>query len=1033
MNITEKMIKGIASGTIYSRGLDYFRSKRVHMKQCSDKEINAVVDGEHLYNVQIKFGEEKINYIFCSCPYFSTMNCACKHIVAALKQYQSNMSENSAGSGAEAANALCGLFEANAASEILPLRFRLNIVTPKHKSDKGRYTMEIKNKETGRNIETATFAKAYLQHTSLKVGRTVIYSPETHTFTENDRLIIDFIAKIADNADASYSSSYLLPSFYMPIGAMSVRELLDTENINNLELYIDGTDYSDAKKYYENPDILIDIGAAENGISMMSADRGLAVIPGGEWFLFEGGLYRTDAKFRSWYMPIYTTMHNEHSNQIDFRKDTAVRFVRNVLPRIRSCRGVTENGLDEIIVDDEPTFSVYFDSKDSGISAAIKVSYGDISFMLPGGELNENKILLRDNERETGIMSFFKRFSHSGIYYLLDDDDLIYSFITDSLPELRQEASIYYSDAFKNIICGKKPSVSMRACYNSGIDLLEMNFDTDLDNDDIAGILDSIRTKKKYYRMKNGYFLNIKDNPELEIFEMMTNLGFDKNDISKKSKRLTKNNMMYISESGIDVDPEITRMYESFRDIKADIPESLKGILRDYQKTGVNWLTQLSAFSFGGILADDMGLGKTLQVIAFVSSQKCEYPTLIVAPSSLTYNWQNEINKFMPDKTLIIIDGKKSERLYRLDNSSGYDFVITSYQLLRRDIDDYARMQFEYCFIDEAQHIKNPKTTSAGSVKRINAKHKFALTGTPIENSLTELWSIFDFIMPGYLYSQREFQEKFERPAARGTEKAVKQLRAKISPFLLRRMKSDVLDELPEKLETVMYAELTKHQKDIYAAHIALVRNEILALDNYGQNKIQVLAMLTRLRQICCHPALFNENYKKDSGKLLLLEELLEESVSSGHRVIIFSQFTSMLDIIKERLDKTDISSFYLTGQTPSAERTKMADRFNSGEKDVFLISLRAGGTGLNLTGADTVIHYDPWWNPAVTEQASDRVYRIGQTKNVHIIKLVSKGTIEEKILDLQEMKKNLADDIITADNVNIASLSKEELMSILV
>lgn len=1031
MKITDKMIREIASSTIYSRGISYFKAGRVHLKQCKSGEINALVDGENLYNVQIRFNSAGIDYIFCSCPYFSTMNCACKHIVAAAKQYQADFSNNRLNSDAEAAGELCGLFEKSTGNEILPLEFCVNIITPKYKNDKGRYSLQIKNKMTGENIDTARLANAYLNHSEMRVGRKLIYSPEIYTFTEHDRNIMNFIAKTIDNADAVYSQSYHMLHSYISIGAMGLKELIE---ISDIELCIDGEYYSNLKKYYENPDILVDISAMEGGINMSVSDTGLAVVPDGEWFLFEGDLYKTDAEFRSWYMPVYTAMHNDHRDKIEFKKDTAVRFVNNVLPHLRNRHGVTEKGLEDLIIDSEPIFSVYLDKWDNmGISAVIRVSYGDISFILPENYDKDDKILLRDNERETYIMSYFNEFSCNGIYYMLYDDALIYKFINETFPDLTAVSSIYYTDAFKNVLNMKKPGISIKANYKNDIDLFEMSFDTELDNDEIIAILESIKAKNKYYRMKDGSFLNIENNPDLDMFELMSSLGFDEDDIYSGTKKLEKNNMMYIfGFDEIEVNSEALELYEKFKDIKAEIPDGLKNILRDYQKTGVNWLTQLSAFSFGGILADDMGLGKTLQVIAFISSQDCEFPALIVTPSSLIYNWQNEIDKFMPSKTSVIIDGKKAERNYRLERYREYDFVITSYPLLRRDIEEYKDMKFEYCFIDEAQHIKNPKTMNADSVKRINAKHKFALTGTPIENSLTELWSIFDFIMPGYLYSHNEFTEKFERPVSRGSESAVKQLKAKIAPFLLRRMKNDVLNELPEKVETVMYAEMTAEQKKIYAANIAVIKNEILGWEDIKSNRIQILAMLIRLRQICCHPSLIVEDYKKGSGKLSLLEELLEDSLSSGHRVIVYSQFTSMLDIIKRRLDVMGISSFYLSGKTRSSERMKMVGRFNGGENDVFLISLKAGGTGLNLTGADTVIHYDPWWNQAVMEQASDRVYRIGQTKNVHIINLLAKGTIEEKIMLLQKEKKNLADNIITTDNVNIGNMTKEELMAIL-
>ncbi len=450
---------------------------------------------------------------------------------------------------------------------------------------------------------------------------------------------------------------------------------------------------------------------------------------------------------------------------------------------------------------------------------------------------------------------------------------------------------------------------------------------------------------------------------------------------------------------------------------------------------GVHGLTQLSTLGFGGILADDMGLGKTLQVIAFVLSEKCKKPALIVTPSSLTYNWQNEIARFAPSARSVIIDGAKEERAQKLENIDGEDFVITSYPLLRRDIAMYKEMDFAYMFIDEAQYIKNPKTMNARSVKRIKAGGYFALTGTPIENSLTELWSIFDYAMSGYLYSHSEFVSRFERSIVKeNSEKAMNELRARIKPFVMRRMKKDVLSELPEKIENTMLADLVPEQRRLYDAYLLTAKSEaasIMADGDSRSGQLRILSLLMRLRQICCHPVLFDDAYKKDSGKLEMLVELTESAKSAGHRILIFSQFTSMLAIIRQRLESLDLKCFYIDGSTPSMERNALAQRFNDGEGDVFLVSLKAGGTGLNLTGADTVIHYDPWWNPAVMDQASDRAYRIGQTKAVQVIKLASRNTIEEKIIKLQDKKRVLADGVIQANTAMLSRLSKAEILAL--
>ncbi len=1042
MQINDKIIKSLVSSTIYRRGLDYFRSGRVHLKQCSENEINAVVDGNQLYNVQIRSNDNgEIDYLFCSCPYFSSMNCGCKHIAAAAKQYQAEYGNTvlNVNTSDGLAEKLVSYFETETkALTECPFVFILNIITPKYKNDRGRYFIEMKN-DTGHTINVVKFITAYRNGKEYKAGRTVIYSPEKHSISPENKKVIEFIAQIIENNTVYMPviSPYSTSQFHINIGALSAIRLLEFENID-LEILINSRYFNDIKMHNENPEIRVDINAGKDNINMSVADFGEALFGDGSWFLFKHELYRTDEEFRAWYMPIYNTFRYEHRKQADFRGESAVKFIRKVLPKINDKQGVKQSGLDIIAEQSEPVFSVYLDryitDEYDGICAKINVSYGDVSFGLPEGNTG-GRIVMRDSDKEAHILSYMKNFAYNGEYYILADPQKIYSFITERLPDFLTECEIYYSDAFKNVKDSGKANLSLSVNYNSDIDLLEMSFDADLDQDEIIGILSAIKEKKKYYRLKNGSFLNTGDNEELEMFDILLRLDFSGKDIKNGGKNLTVNNMLYLAEfDRVKFGREFSEKYESLRNIKADIPEYLTGILRGYQTEGVNWFAQLSAFGFGGILADDMGLGKTLQVIAFVCSRQNTLPVLIVTPSSLTYNWQNEINKFTPSKTSVIIEGNKSERIFRLGNCHEYDFVITSYPLLRRDIEEYENLEFEYCFIDEAQHIKNPRTKNAESVKAINARHKFALTGTPIENSLTELWSIFDFLMPGYLYSINDFAEKFEKPILKGNSGARNQLKAKIGPFIMRRMKDDVLDELPEKIESVIYAELTSEQKRVYAAYMALAKNKFIELSDsgYSKNKIEILALLTRLRQICCHPVLFDDAYKKESGKLLLLEELLSEALASGHRVIVFSQFTSMLEIIKEKLEQNSISYFYLSGKTPSAVRADMAERFNGGENDVFLISLKAGGTGLNLIGADTVIHYDPWWNPAVMEQASDRAYRIGQKRNVQIIKLVSKGTIEEKIIMLQEKKKSLADGVITSDGLSFGSLTKADITALL-
>ncbi|MBO5227422.1 MAG: DEAD/DEAH box helicase, partial [Lachnospiraceae bacterium] len=407
----------------------------------------------------------------------------------------------------------------------------------------------------------------------------------------------------------------------------------------------------------------------------------------------------------------------------------------------------------------------------------------------------------------------------------------------------------------------------------------------------------------------------------------------------------------------------------------------------------------------------------------------------IVCPASLVYNWDNEIRRFAPIFTTVVVSGSAQERKELIESSKDKDIFITSYDSLRRDMDSYREMEFSYQVIDEAQFIKNPATQNAKSVKEIKADVKFALTGTPIENRLSELWSIFDYLMPGFLYSYSVFRDEIENPIVKEEDRlALIRLQNMIKPFVLRRLKSDVLKDLPEKQEAVVYSKLGGEQLKLYAANVAQFKQEIMGLSaaEFATNRMHVLAQLMRLRQICCDPALCYDNYKDSSAKLDTCMELVRGAVESGHKILLFSQFTSMLDRIAKCFVEEGISYFTLTGDTPKKMRVKMAEEFNNDNTKVFLISLKAGGTGLNLTGADIVIHYDPWWNVAVQNQATDRAHRIGQKNKVNVYKLIAKDSIEEKILKLQESKEMLAESVVSDEVAKLTTLSKEELLKLL-
>ncbi|MCP5468974.1 MAG: SNF2 helicase associated domain-containing protein [Chlamydiales bacterium] len=464
------------------------------------------------------------------------------------------------------------------------------------------------------------------------------------------------------------------------------------------------------------------------------------------------------------------------------------------------------------------------------------------------------------------------------------------------------------------------------------------------------------------------------------------------------------------------------------------VPTSINATLRNYQLEGVHWLQRLRAMHLGGILADDMGLGKTLQaIIAIVQSRK-ERASLIVCPTSLLYNWQEEFHKFHPESKVLIIDSTPAQRRKLLKTIDQYDIIVTSYNLLQKDIEIYQKLTFDYVVLDEAQHIKNRGTRNAKSVKMIQAEHRLILTGTPIENSLDELWSLFDFLMPGLLSSYDRFVERFIR-GTKGKD-MLEVLRRKVSPFVLRRMKEDVLDDLPPVTEVLYHCHLTPAQEELYRSYAESAKEELSRLvkkEGFDKIQIHVLATLTRLKQICCHPAIFAKEKAEpgDSAKYDMLLELMLSLIEGKHKSVIFSQYTKMLTILREELQSRGIPFAYLDGS--SKNRLDIVKRFNEDETiPIFLVSLKAGGSGLNLTGADTVIHYDMWWNPAVENQATDRVHRLGQQKSVSSYKLVTLNTIEEKILNLQKRKRGLVKKLIDTDEETIAKLTWEEVLELL-
>ena len=678
---------------------------------------------------------------------------------------------------------------------------------------------------------------------------------------------------------------------------------------------------------------------------------------------------------------------------------------------------------------------------------------------------------------------------------VITDEDKIYDLLTEGIPVFQQLGEVYISDTLKGMQVHPSPKVAVGVSIESGLMQLKMTAG-EMSKEELIDILSRYNKRKKYYRLKDGSFVQKEDSGLDILADLKETLQLTDQQLMQESVPVDTYRALYIDQQLRD-NPVISsvrdknfrsliRNMKTVEDNDFEIPAELEPILRGYQKTGFLWLKTLSANGFGGILADDMGLGKTLQVIAFLLSEflerrntvveniavketamlnmqseieiveqackaaeaqkadgkkadgqtgKLQRNTLIIAPASLVYNWSSEIQRFAPELTAKMVTGTAAERRQILAEADSEDILLTSYDLLKRDISEYEGYKFRCEIIDEAQYIKNANTQAAKAVKEVQADFRLALTGTPVENRLSELWSIFDYLMPGFLYSYKKFREEVEIPAVQNSdEDAMKRLQKMIRPFVLRRLKKEVLTDLPDKLEENMFVQLTGEQQKLYDAH---VKRMMLMLDKQSEeefktSKITILAELTKLRQICCDPSLIFADYKADSAKVDMCLNMISNAVESGHKILLFSQFTTMLDHLAKRLEEEKISYYMLTGSTSKEKRAQMVENFNTDDTQVFCISLKAGGTGLNLTAADIVIHFDPWWNLAVQNQATDRAHRIGQKNVVNVYKLIVKDTIEENILKLQEKKRELADQILEGEGLNGGSFTKEELMELL-
>ncbi|RDY29005.1 ATP-dependent helicase [Romboutsia weinsteinii] len=870
------------------------------------------------------------------------------------------------------------------------------------------------------------FSKARVNNTTLDYGKNFTYNPSIHYFSKEDTKIADIIEDYGINVSPYASNSY--NSKFMDLGQSGFKRFLESLVNKEFNLNFYDTVYN-PQIIHDRIPVLFDLNKNGNGISLTyHGDLPKPVTSKGDVLLFDGNLYILSPENYISYKNVYS-MLNEFK-EITFDNEDTKDVLSSLIPRLEELS--TNINIDEeikinTVSDFKPEF--YFDLKNANIVCELKFAYDDN---------NGEKFILRDIPREKYFASKLESFNFAFLnrYYVFKGNDSdLFEFLNNNLEELKVLGDVYYSDKFKSRRVHNSSSLTASINQGSG-GYLDFSFNiSDIDKREYKDILTAFKSKSKFYKLKDGSFINLQESKTRDFLELVDTLDLVSN---LKDTKIHKNKALFINEmlntknlsfiNGSDTINDICNKFKELDKSNLKIPNELNGTLRDYQVSGLNWFNTLSHYEFGGILADEMGLGKTLQAIAFLCAHR-NTKSLIVTPTSLIYNWKNEFDTFAPSMKVLLIHGNKKEREVSLNNIDDYDVIITTYGTLRNDLDFYSEKSFDYCIIDEAQNIKNPVALSTEAVKSIVARCKFALTGTPIENNLFELWSIFDFVMPGYLYSRSKFQKLFMNNA-----ESADNLKKLIQPFVLRRSKKEVMIELPDKIEKKFFVDLNKDQRKIYSAYVDEIQ-EKMRDDKIKNDSITILSYLTKLRQLCLDPSVLVENYNKKSAKIEACLDILEESINNNHKILLFSQFTSVLKNIGNELHENNIEYYYLDGQTGAKERIELVNEFNTGDKiKVFLISLKAGGTGLNLTSADVVIHFDPWWNPSVENQASDRAHRFGQKNVVEVIKLIAKGTIEEKIVTLQESKKELIDEFINGDLSNgniLKSLSDKEIIGL--
>ena len=1071
---TKSEIKERFPVSFYQRGLTYYQNGRVSelTYDQEDQSYRAYVNGSSDYGVLIELlGDNWFGS--CECQAFQTYG-TCKHLAAVLiaiseegppeKESEKSSQVTQSPRSYNETNQLIQVLSdyqpepgrSNARADELKVEFTLKASSyPTLRKSQGDspWTLELKVGVNRLYVvkDIRSFLDAVLEDQSYWFTKKFSYEPDEHTFHESDQSLMQILLAIRRNEkvylDLPDNWGRFTENRELILPPLTANEFLAEylKQDRSLRFEYNRTLHEEIALVDGGLPFSFEIEEMENDyVIQLNGFQSAAYFPTYGWLFHDEKLFKLTKKQQSLLRDLSAFRNAARKSELSISPAQIEPFLSQVVPGLKKLGDVIiSEQINDKIINPDLHARVYVNAEGERLLVSVEYKYGDEvinPFKDDTRIVNEQGgIVLRDSEKEQTIMSLIEQASlkFNGKELYVEDEALIFDFLYWTIPELNDLADVFLTESARAWLLDESSAPVTSVDMDNSGNWLDVSFDMKgLDDEEISNILKAVIEKDRYYRLSDGTFVSMENEDFQHVSQLFDDLNIKQNDIDRGELHLPLYRGLQLDER-MSGGKHASRYSKAFRDLisrlkhpedlQFNLPSGLEAELRSYQMTGFQWLKALAHYHLGGILADDMGLGKTLQSIAYLLSEKkdnSDATALVVAPASLIYNWKKEFEKFAPELKIEVNTGTPSERKELLSQGLQPDVWITSYPTLRQDIDHYETIQFDSIILDEAQAIKNPATKTSQAVRMLRAKKRFALSGTPIENSLDELWALFHSIMPGFFPDQATFRNLSHERISR-----------MVKPFILRRVKKDVLKELPDKIETVQVSELTKQQKELYIGYLHRIQQETkesLAGDGFQKNRMKILAGLTRLRQLCCHPSLFVENYEGQSGKLEQLLEIVTTSIENQKRLLIFSQFSSMLKIIHQKLADLGYTVFYLDGQTPSKDRVEMTERFNGGENQIFLISLKAGGTGLNLTGADTVILYDLWWNPAVEEQAAGRAHRIGQKKVVQVMRLITQGTIEEKIYELQQKKKELIEKVIQPGETMISSLSEDEIKDIL-